>query len=266
MRPVLYPNDASPTARFTATVVLPTPPFPEPTAIRFLHAAMGSLGMGAGWLGVIDTIVTGRAAAPCSGSTPRRGPTPASEAQFRRKPGSLSILPRCAAFDRGGGCARRRRCGPTSRFFSTFAAFFVGFLVSGGASCLRISAGTVILESASIVLMPPPPPGPRPPPDTYEPWYCFFRKPPSMHSRADPISAFAAGTAPPNRQMPCCSAPPRASGAPPMTNDPAPAPRAGGSRRQARRPDRGRLFRPRSRPRRQRHDQPRLERQVRGRA
>src|SRR5580693_7214382 len=31
-------------ARFTATVVLPTPPFPLPTAIRFLTPAMGSFG------------------------------------------------------------------------------------------------------------------------------------------------------------------------------------------------------------------------------
>src|SRR5579864_6031167 len=50
-------------ARFTATVVFPTPPFPEPTAIRFLTPGMGVLGGMPGWLGVIATIVaivTGR--------------------------------------------------------------------------------------------------------------------------------------------------------------------------------------------------------------
>jgi hypothetical protein len=41
----LYPSDASPTARFTATVVFPTPPFPEPTAIRFFTPGMGILGI-----------------------------------------------------------------------------------------------------------------------------------------------------------------------------------------------------------------------------
>jgi hypothetical protein len=37
----------------------------------------------------------------------------------------------------------------TFPFFSTFAASSFAFRVSGGASCLRMSAGAVILESAS---------------------------------------------------------------------------------------------------------------------
>src|SRR5262245_11856924 len=58
MSPDLYPNWASPTARLTDTVVFPTPPFPDPTAIRFLTPGMGSLGIWPGWLGVIASIVT----------------------------------------------------------------------------------------------------------------------------------------------------------------------------------------------------------------
>src|SRR5580704_15562185 len=60
IRPALYPSDASPTARFTATVVFPTPPFPEPTAIRFLTPGIGILGIWPGWFGVISSIVAGR--------------------------------------------------------------------------------------------------------------------------------------------------------------------------------------------------------------
>src|ERR1019366_1798367 len=51
IRPVLWPNAARPTARLTATVVLPTPPFPDPTAIRCLTPGIGSLGIWPGWLG-----------------------------------------------------------------------------------------------------------------------------------------------------------------------------------------------------------------------
>src|SRR5690348_12558291 len=57
MRPVLWPSEARPTARFTETVVLPTPPLPEPTAIRFFTPGIGNLGGMPGWLGVIATIV-----------------------------------------------------------------------------------------------------------------------------------------------------------------------------------------------------------------
>src|SRR5215470_17147912 len=53
MRPTVWPSFASEMARFTETVVLPTPPLPEPTAIRFLTPGMGSLGGCPGWLGVI---------------------------------------------------------------------------------------------------------------------------------------------------------------------------------------------------------------------
>ena len=56
--PVLWPSAASEIARFTETVVLPTPPFPEPTAIRFFTPGIGTLGSCcAGWLAVIDSIV-----------------------------------------------------------------------------------------------------------------------------------------------------------------------------------------------------------------
>src|SRR6185295_286752 len=58
MSPTLYPSAASATARFTETVVLPTPPLPEPTAIRFWTPGMGSLGCGLGWLGLIWFILT----------------------------------------------------------------------------------------------------------------------------------------------------------------------------------------------------------------
>src|ERR1019366_4258329 len=53
IRPTLWPSAARPTARLTATVVLPTPPFPDPTAIRFLTPGIGSLGNWPGWLGDI---------------------------------------------------------------------------------------------------------------------------------------------------------------------------------------------------------------------
>src|SRR5437899_12012064 len=53
MMPTAWPSFASEMARFTETVVLPTPPLPEPTAIRFLTPGMGSLGGCPGWLGVI---------------------------------------------------------------------------------------------------------------------------------------------------------------------------------------------------------------------
>src|SRR6185312_12232882 len=43
-RPVLYPRCASAIARFTETVVFPTPPLPLPTAIRFFTPGMGSFG------------------------------------------------------------------------------------------------------------------------------------------------------------------------------------------------------------------------------
>src|SRR6185295_15005001 len=58
MSPTLYPSAASATARFTETVVLPTPPLPEPTAIRFCTPGIGSLGCGLGWLGLIWSILT----------------------------------------------------------------------------------------------------------------------------------------------------------------------------------------------------------------
>src|SRR5450432_3907364 len=41
-RPVRWPILASATARFTATVVLPTPPLPEPTATMFLTPGSGN--------------------------------------------------------------------------------------------------------------------------------------------------------------------------------------------------------------------------------
>src|SRR5215469_2058245 len=56
MRPALNPSEASATARFTETVVLPTPPLPEPTATRCLTPAIGSFG-GMGWFAVISTIL-----------------------------------------------------------------------------------------------------------------------------------------------------------------------------------------------------------------
>jgi hypothetical protein len=37
-RPTLAPSAASASARFTAVVLLPTPPLPEATAMMFLHA------------------------------------------------------------------------------------------------------------------------------------------------------------------------------------------------------------------------------------
>src|SRR5215471_11394243 len=58
-KPTLWPSDASATARLTETVVLPTPPLPEPTAIRFVTPGMGSLGGCPGWLGVIRTYRSG---------------------------------------------------------------------------------------------------------------------------------------------------------------------------------------------------------------
>src|SRR5690242_21843402 len=51
--PVLCPSRAREMARFTETVVLPTPPFPEPTAIRFFTPGIGSLGICPGWFGLI---------------------------------------------------------------------------------------------------------------------------------------------------------------------------------------------------------------------
>src|ERR1043166_7021351 len=60
MRPTLCPSAARPTDRFTDTVVLPTPPFPEPTAIRFFTPAMGSLGGGLGDIASIVAACGGR--------------------------------------------------------------------------------------------------------------------------------------------------------------------------------------------------------------
>src|ERR1700687_1861577 len=58
IRPALYPNEASPTARLTDTVVFPTPPFPEPTAIRFLTPGIGSFGCSAcAVVGPINSIL-----------------------------------------------------------------------------------------------------------------------------------------------------------------------------------------------------------------
>src|SRR5882724_3845110 len=43
--------------RFTATVVFPTPPLPEPTAIRLRTPGIGSLGGAPGAFGLIEPIV-----------------------------------------------------------------------------------------------------------------------------------------------------------------------------------------------------------------
>src|SRR5205814_7652282 len=59
MMPTGWPSLASEMARFTESVVMPTPPLPEPTAMRFLTPGMGSLGGCPGWLGVIRVYRNG---------------------------------------------------------------------------------------------------------------------------------------------------------------------------------------------------------------
>ena len=56
----LVAQRGEPKARFTETVVLPTPPLPDPTAIRFFTPGIGSFGIWPGWLGDMCPMVSAR--------------------------------------------------------------------------------------------------------------------------------------------------------------------------------------------------------------
>src|SRR4029077_14302630 len=65
MRPTLWPSFTRASARFTATVVLPTPPLPLATATRFFTPGMGwrsgcCIGAGGMWLPCLDAEIEER--------------------------------------------------------------------------------------------------------------------------------------------------------------------------------------------------------------